>query len=55
MLFFGFADEDVYVNIRTLLKAAVKKRMMAHRRIGCMLSGKAMTHQTRCDALASFV
>ena len=36
---FFFKDEDVYVNIRNLLKAAVKKRMMAHRRIGCMLSG----------------
>lgn len=32
-------EDDVYANIRNLLKAAVKKRMMSHRRIGCMLSG----------------
>ncbi|XP_068215032.1 asparagine synthetase [glutamine-hydrolyzing] [Palaemon carinicauda] len=32
-------EKDVHGNIRKLLKAAVKKRMMGHRRIGCMLSG----------------
>ncbi|KAF6201983.1 hypothetical protein GE061_004379 [Apolygus lucorum] len=30
---------DVLANIRTLLTAAVKKRLMAERRIGCLLSG----------------
>lgn len=30
---------DIYGNIRTLLSAAVKKRLMADRRIGCLLSG----------------
>ncbi|XP_072027527.1 asparagine synthetase [glutamine-hydrolyzing]-like [Amphiura filiformis] len=31
--------EDVYANIRLLLTEAVKKRLMTHRHIGCMLSG----------------
>ncbi|KAK3907981.1 Asparagine synthetase [glutamine-hydrolyzing] [Frankliniella fusca] len=30
---------DVHSNIRTLLSSAVKKRLMADRRIGCLLSG----------------
>ncbi|XP_021920732.1 asparagine synthetase [glutamine-hydrolyzing] isoform X2 [Zootermopsis nevadensis] len=30
---------DVHANIRTLLTAAVRKRLMADRRIGCLLSG----------------
>ncbi|BES98772.1 asparagine synthetase [Nesidiocoris tenuis] len=30
---------DVYANIRTLLTASVRKRLMAERRIGCLLSG----------------
>lgn len=30
---------DVHENIRTLLTAAVRKRLMADRRIGCLLSG----------------
>ncbi|XP_076231024.1 asparagine synthetase [Calliopsis andreniformis] len=30
---------DIHGNIRTLLSAAVKKRLMADRRIGCLLSG----------------
>lgn len=32
-------DNDVYSNIRKLLSAAVEKRLMANRRIGCLLSG----------------
>eukprot|EP00117_Sycon_ciliatum_P018494 scpid48471/ scgid17079/ Asparagine synthetase [glutamine-hydrolyzing]; Glutamine-dependent asparagine synthetase len=32
-------DGDILGNIRALLKDAVKKRLMADRRIGCMLSG----------------
>jgi len=32
-------ENDISANIRTLLTAAVRKRLMAHRRIGCMLSG----------------
>ncbi|KAK7069534.1 hypothetical protein SK128_021872 [Halocaridina rubra] len=32
-------DGEVQANIRKLMKAAVKKRMIGHRRIGCMLSG----------------
>lgn len=35
----SLSDKDVHGNIRTLLTAAVKKRLMADRRIGCMLSG----------------
>ncbi|XP_011349567.1 asparagine synthetase [glutamine-hydrolyzing] isoform X2 [Ooceraea biroi] len=31
--------DDIYGNIRKLLLAAVKKRLMADRRIGCLLSG----------------
>ena len=29
----------MYANIRTLLTSAVKKRLMADRRVGCLLSG----------------
>ena len=32
-------SSDVYANVRTFLKEAVKKRLMADRRIGCLLSG----------------
>ncbi|XP_031413719.1 asparagine synthetase [glutamine-hydrolyzing]-like [Clupea harengus] len=35
----GFQLETVKSNIRTLFENAVKKRLMAHRRIGCLLSG----------------
>lgn len=31
--------EDVLANIRTLFTEAVRKRLMANRRIGCLLSG----------------
>ncbi|XP_046397887.1 asparagine synthetase [glutamine-hydrolyzing] [Ischnura elegans] len=33
------SSSDIYANIRTLLTAAVKKRLMSNRRIGCFLSG----------------
>ncbi|XP_059375297.1 asparagine synthetase [glutamine-hydrolyzing]-like [Carassius carassius] len=35
----GFELETVKSNIRILFENAVKKRLMAHRRIGCLLSG----------------
>ncbi|XP_069504641.1 asparagine synthetase [glutamine-hydrolyzing] [Ambystoma mexicanum] len=35
----GFDRETVKSNIRLLLENAVRKRLMAHRRIGCLLSG----------------
>jgi asparagine synthase (glutamine-hydrolysing) len=35
----ALSSKDVHANIRTLLTAAVKKRLMADRRIGCLLSG----------------
>ncbi|KAI4897610.1 hypothetical protein NFI96_032143 [Prochilodus magdalenae] len=35
----GFAPETVRKNIRILFENAVRKRLMAHRRIGCLLSG----------------
>ncbi|KAL7829988.1 hypothetical protein SRHO_G00311150 [Serrasalmus rhombeus] len=35
----GFALEAVKANIRILFENAVRKRLMAHRRIGCLLSG----------------
>ncbi|XP_008419459.2 asparagine synthetase [glutamine-hydrolyzing] isoform X3 [Poecilia reticulata] len=34
-----FGEETVKRNIRTLFENAVRKRLMAHRRIGCLLSG----------------
>ncbi|KAI3358765.1 hypothetical protein L3Q82_014729 [Scortum barcoo] len=34
-----FDEETVKMNIRSLFENAVKKRLMAHRRIGCLLSG----------------
>ncbi|XP_040908971.1 asparagine synthetase [glutamine-hydrolyzing] [Toxotes jaculatrix] len=34
-----FDEETVKSNIRTLFESAVRKRLMAHRRIGCLLSG----------------
>lgn len=33
------AHDDHYANIRALLKKAVEKRLLADRRIGCLLSG----------------
>lgn len=33
------SNEDMLANIRKLFTGAVKKRLMAHRRIGCLLSG----------------
>ncbi|XP_033935400.1 asparagine synthetase [glutamine-hydrolyzing] [Pseudochaenichthys georgianus] len=39
MLPSGFDEETVKSNIRTLFENAVKKRLMAQRRIGCLLSG----------------
>ncbi|KAM4630640.1 asparagine synthetase [glutamine-hydrolyzing] [Polymixia lowei] len=35
----SFDEETVKSNIRTLFDNAVRKRLMAHRRIGCLLSG----------------
>ncbi|KAL7382719.1 hypothetical protein ABVT39_026959 [Epinephelus coioides] len=35
----GFNEETVKSNIRLLFENAVRKRLMAHRRIGCLLSG----------------
>lgn len=35
----GFALDTVKSNIRILFENAVRKRLMAHRRIGCLLSG----------------
>ncbi|XP_067112220.1 asparagine synthetase [glutamine-hydrolyzing]-like [Osmerus mordax] len=35
----GFDKDTVKSNIRTLFENAVRKRLMAHRRIGCLLSG----------------
>jgi asparagine synthase (glutamine-hydrolysing) len=35
----ALSSKDVHENIRMLLTAAVKKRLMADRRIGCLLSG----------------
>ncbi|XP_044027665.1 asparagine synthetase [glutamine-hydrolyzing] [Siniperca chuatsi] len=34
-----FDEETVKINIRNLFENAVRKRLMAHRRIGCLLSG----------------
>lgn len=36
----GFDMETVKTNIRILFENAVRKRLMAQRRIGCLLSGK---------------
>lgn len=38
-MFTMFTDDDVDESIRVLLDAAVHKRTMAERRIGCLLSG----------------
>lgn len=35
----GFDEETVKSNIRALFENAVRKRLMSHRRIGCLLSG----------------
>lgn len=35
----GLSETDIHSNIRELLTAAVRKRLMAERRIGCFLSG----------------
>lgn len=37
--FTALTPNDIYGNIRKLLSAAVDKRLMADRRIGCLLSG----------------
>jgi asparagine synthetase B (glutamine-hydrolysing) len=37
--FFLDLGNDVLENVQTLLTAAVKKRLMSDRRIGCLLSG----------------
>lgn len=34
-----FVEVDTYQNVRHYVRAAVKKRMLSQRRIGCMLSG----------------
>ncbi|XP_046999489.1 asparagine synthetase [glutamine-hydrolyzing] [Schistocerca americana] len=34
-----FHPTDIHANIRTLLRSAVRKRLMSDRRIGCLLSG----------------
>ena len=33
------SESDIYANVRELFTDAVRKRMMSHRRIGCLLSG----------------
>lgn len=38
----GLDEETVKSNIRTLFENAVRKRLMAQRRIGCLLSGREM-------------
>lgn len=35
----ALSPNDIHSNIRKLLSAAVEKRLMADRRIGCLLSG----------------
>jgi len=35
----GFDEETVKGNVRVLFENAVRKRLMAQRRIGCLLSG----------------
>lgn len=39
LLFISELKNDVLANIRTLLSSAVRKRLMADRRVGCLLSG----------------
>lgn len=39
LLYFSELKTDVHANIRTLLSSAVRKRLMADRRVGCLLSG----------------
>lgn len=36
---FSVLIDDISANIRNLLTAAVEKRLMSNRRIGCLLSG----------------
>lgn len=44
----GFELETVKSNIRILFENAVKKRLMAHRRIGCLLSGACAALSVIC-------
>lgn len=39
----GLDEETVKANIRTLFENAVRKRLMAQRRIGCLLSGRGFS------------
>lgn len=39
ILYPELSPTDVYKNIRTLMTGAIKKRLMADRQIGCLLSG----------------
>lgn len=51
-MFTMFIDDDVEESIRVLLDAAVHKRTMAERRIGCLLSGPC--HAFSCYQLTKF-
>lgn len=44
----GFDEETVKSNLRTLFENAVRKRLMAQRRIGCLLSGRRSFFFSRC-------
>lgn len=44
----GFDEETVKGNIRALFENAVRKRLMAHRRIGCLLSGNLEVLPSMC-------
>lgn len=44
----GFDLETVKSNIRILFENAVRKRLMTHRRIGCLLSGKWQESRFLC-------
>lgn len=43
LFWIGFDLETVKSNIRILFENAVRKRLMAHRRIGCLLSGDSLS------------
>lgn len=49
----GLDEELVKSNIRNLFENAVRKRLMAHRRIGCLLSGNVCV--CVCVNLMSFL
>lgn len=42
-VYIGFDEDTVKSNIRALFENAVRKRLMAQRRIGCLLSGKELS------------